>query len=150
MSRFDVLVVLGAPLARDGSLGAAVAERVEAGVAAWKAGVAPLILVTGVHEATAMKRRAVDAGVPPEAILVERAARTTRENALRSSELMRAHGLERAGIVTQAYHRPRSVAAFRRLGVDAEAIDFPSRPSTVRAQLREWVGRIVYKLRGWI
>jgi uncharacterized SAM-binding protein YcdF (DUF218 family) len=146
----DALVVLGAALAADGSLGPALAERVEAGVAAWKAGRAPLLLMTGALEASAMRARAVELGVPRASILVEHTALTTRENALFSREVLRAHGLERVLIVTQPYHRRRGVAAFRRVGIEAEALDFPSVRQPLRAVLRELPALVVYKLRGWI
>jgi len=145
----DVIVVLGAALGPEGDLGPALAERVLVGVEAWRAGRAPLLMMSGIREAEKMKRRAVKLGVPPERILVESEARTTRENALRCAELMRAHGLVRALVVTQAYHRPRAVAAFRRVGVAAEALAFVG-PTQLRWHARELVARLVYRVRGWI
>ena len=61
-ARFDVIVVLGAALGPEGDLGPALAERVLAGVEAWRAGQAPMLLMTGSYEAEKMKRRAVEAG----------------------------------------------------------------------------------------
>jgi uncharacterized SAM-binding protein YcdF (DUF218 family) len=150
MSRADVLVVLGAALLPDGRLGPALAERVEAGVAAWKAGTAPWLLMTGAYEAPAMRRRALELGVPESAILVEQTALTTRDNARFCGELLRARGLGRALVVTQRYHRVRSVAAFRRAGVEAAALAFRSRRAPPRAWVRELVALVAYKLRGWI
>jgi uncharacterized SAM-binding protein YcdF (DUF218 family) len=146
---FDVIVVLGAALGPDGDLGPALAERVLAGVEAWRAGRAPLLLMTGKFEAEKMKRRAVKLGVPGEQVLVEPTSLTTRENALRCAEVMRAHGLGRALVVTQSYHRPRSVAAFRRAGVTAEALAFVG-PTRLKWHARELVARLVYRARGWI
>ena len=145
-----MIVVLGAALSRDGGLGPALAERVEAGVAAWKAGRAPLLLMTGALEASAMRARAVELGVPGEAILIEHSALTTRENALFCAEILRRRGLERALLVTQRYHRPRSVAAFRRAGVEAEALGFDGRSATARMLARECVALAVYGARGWL
>ena len=150
MKRADALVVLGAALGPDGRLGPALEERVAAGVAAWKAGAAPWLLMTGAIEASAMRRRAVELGVPESAILVEHTALTTRDNALFSGAMLRERGLTRALVVTQRYHRRRSVAAFRRVGVDAEALPFAARRTPTRAVLRELVALAVYKLRGWI
>jgi uncharacterized SAM-binding protein YcdF (DUF218 family) len=146
----DVLVVLGAALRSDGRLGPALAERVEAGVAAWKRGHAAHLLMTGAREASAMRARAVELGVPHEAILIEHAALTTRENALFCREVLRAHGARRVVVVTQPYHRRRGVLAFRRVGLHAEALEFPSVRPPPRAVLREVVALVVYKLRGWI
>jgi uncharacterized SAM-binding protein YcdF (DUF218 family) len=149
VSAFDVIVVLGAALGPDGELGPALAERVEAGVAAWRRGEAPLLLMTGAREADKMRARAIASGVPAERILVEPSALTTRENALRCAEIMRAHGLARALVVTQAYHRPRAVAAFRRCGVDAAPLRFAGH-QRAKQVAREVIALAVYQLRGWL
>ena len=85
-----------------------------------------------------MKRRAVKLGVPAERVLVETAALTTRENATGCAAIMRAHGLARALVVTQPFHRARAVAAFRRAGVDGRGArvrrDAPSRWQTRAAR----------------
>jgi uncharacterized SAM-binding protein YcdF (DUF218 family) len=148
--KFDVIVVLGAALGPDGTLGPALAERVEMGVIAWKRGYAPWLLMTGEREASAMREVAISSGVPADQILVEHQARTTRENAIYSGALLRERGLRRALVVTQPYHRARAVAAFRRVGVEAEALEFWSRRQTPRQQARELVARAVYRVRGWI
>jgi uncharacterized SAM-binding protein YcdF (DUF218 family) len=146
---YDVIIVLGAALTREGELGPALAERVHFGVAAWREGQAPKLIMTGIHEAQKMKARAMSLGVPDGAILVEHQARTTRENAIHSAALMRQHRLTSALLVTQPYHRPRAVAAFRRLGVAARAMRFPSRPR-LKQIARELVALAFYKSRGWI
>jgi uncharacterized SAM-binding protein YcdF (DUF218 family) len=146
----DVIVVLGAALNPDGSLGPALAERVEAGAEAWRRGLAPRMIVTGALEATAMRERAIELGVRADAILLEHIALTTRQNALFSSALMRRHGMRRALIVTQPYHMRRSVSAFRRAGVEADALWFESRRNPPRQILREYVALVIYRLRGWL
>jgi uncharacterized SAM-binding protein YcdF (DUF218 family) len=146
---FDVIVVLGAALGPEGDLGPALAERVLAGVEAWRAGRAPTLLMTGRYEAEKMKARAIKLGVPAGRVLVETAALTTRQNATGCAAILRAQGLARALVVTQAYHRPRAVAAFRKLGVDADALEFAG-SSRVKWQLRELLARAVYRARGWI
>ena len=143
----DVIVVLGAPLSLDGRLQTAGRERVEAGVAAWRAGLAPRLLFTGgrtdpsvwadlraglfgpqarerggLAEAEAMRDHAVALGVPREAILVEDRARSTEENAVHVAVLMREHDLRRALLVTQPYHLRRSLALFHRAGVAAATL----------------------------
>jgi uncharacterized SAM-binding protein YcdF (DUF218 family) len=146
---FDVIIVLGASLSPEGDLGPALGERVYHGIEAWRSGQAALLLMTGKHEAMKMKARAVKYGVPEVQVLTETTARTTRENALRCAELMHARRLGRALIVTQAFHRPRAVAAFRRCGVDAEAMPFIGLESA-KLRLREVIALAVYKLRGWV
>ena len=146
----DVIVVLGAALGPEGDLGPLLAERVLAGVEAWRAGRAPMLLMTGKYEAVLMRRRAVKLGVPEERVLVETAALTTRENATGCAAMLRAHGMRRALVVTQRFHRARAVAAFRRAGVEeAEALAYPSMPVALKTRLRERVARAVYRARGW-
>jgi uncharacterized SAM-binding protein YcdF (DUF218 family) len=146
---FDVIIVLGAVLSPEGDLGPALGERVYHGIEAWRARRAPMIIMTGKHEALKMKARAIKYGVPDENILTEPTARTTRENALRCSELMRVHRFERALLVTQAFHRRRALAAFRRCGVDVEPLGFVGLESA-KLRIREVIAFSVYKLRGWV
>ncbi len=146
----DVIVVLGAALAPGGQLGPALAERVEAGAAAFHRGLAAKMIVTGALEATAMRTRAVALGVPFEAILLEHTALTTRQNALFSSTLMRAHGFRRALIATQPYHMRRAIASFRSVGVEAEPLLFPSERTSLRQVAREYGALVLYGLRGWL
>lgn len=139
----DVIVVLGAPLGEDGRLGRVVRERVEAGVAAWKAGLAPWLLFTGgrtdpsvwadlragiygaqarersgVAEAAGMRDHARALGVPAEAILLEERARSTEENARYAASMMAERGLRRALVVTQPFHLRRSLRWFAQEGVE--------------------------------
>src|SRR5215470_8586977 len=83
---FDAIVVLGAPLGPDGALTAVLGERVDAGVALWRRGAAPLLCFAGgrtrgaaVAEADAMAAAARAAGVPAAALVVEKESRNTYE-----------------------------------------------------------------------
>jgi uncharacterized SAM-binding protein YcdF (DUF218 family) len=147
----DVLIVLGAALTPNMKrLGPALEERMMAGATAFSRGLATRMIVTGKFEAALMRERAVELGVPRDAVLLEHTALTTRENALFSAKLMRDHGLRTALLVTQPYHRRRAVAAFRRAGVDARALAFESQRSNARAVVREYGALAVYGLRGWL
>lgn len=140
----DVIVILGAGLRGDGSLGRSAEERVEAGVAARARHPGKPLLLTGGScdsslrgdlrswlfgararrrrgrtEAEAMRERVVMLGVPTGEILVENAACSTEENAQLAAGLMRIHDLRRALLVTQPYHLKRSLALFRQEGVEA-------------------------------
>src|SRR5438093_9663741 len=61
-----------------------------------------------------MKRTAVAAGVPANAVAVEGASATTEENALRVAELMKTRGLVSAILVTSPYHQRRAALLFER------------------------------------
>ena len=110
----DAIVVLGAPL------GPTLEERVHAGVELFMRGLAPRMILSGIApEAPAMARIASELGVPEDAIWIEDRARSTRENAERSAELMEAAGLRTAIVVTTPYHLRRAMAFFARVGVQA-------------------------------
>jgi uncharacterized SAM-binding protein YcdF (DUF218 family) len=113
-------------------------------------------------------------GVPRSAMLLEPNSLNTRENAVNSLEIMKAQKIQKILLVTSAMHMPRSMLIFKKLGIDAIAaptdytslqLDQASRSSweatildsfpdadqmrrTTRA-LKEYIGILVYRLRGW-
>ena len=113
----DPLAKADAIVAISGDTGA----RTDTAVALWKQGYAPLLIFSGgssdpesVASAELMKRSAVAAGVPENAIAVEGASATTEENAERVAELMKARGLASAILVTSPYHQRRAAMLFER------------------------------------
>lgn len=96
------------------------------GVAAFHAGLAQSMIVTGGFgrhpptEAEAMAALAREMGVPDPAIVAERSARNTHESARYCAVLMRRRGWRRALIVTDGWHLPRSLLAFRAYGIQGE------------------------------
>src|SRR6266508_3102218 len=107
----DPLAKADAIVAISGDTGA----RAETAFALWKQGYAPLLIFSGgssdpqsVASAELMKRAAVAAGVPANAIAVEGASATTEENAERVAELMKSRGLVSAILVTSPYHQRRA------------------------------------------
>jgi len=120
----DAIVVLGAPLAPDGRLSDVLRERVLAGHELWRAGLAPLVCVTGGPsrgrtEAAAMAEALADLGVPADALRVEPEARTTAENATRVAALLAADGVRTVWLVTQPFHLRRACWLFERAGLAA-------------------------------
>ncbi len=118
------IVVLGAPLASDGTLSSVVAERVAAGIALWQAGAAPRLVMSGgcsrgasLAEAPAMAAVARAAGVAADALVVEDRSRTTAENAHEVARLLPPGA--RVWLVTQPFHGRRARWWFRRVGLDA-------------------------------
>ena len=113
----DPLAKADAIVAISGDTGA----RTDTAVALWKQGYAPLLIFSGgssdpesVASAELMKRAAVAAGVPANAIAVEGASATTEENAERVAELMKTRGLASAILVTSPYHQRRAAMLFER------------------------------------
>jgi uncharacterized SAM-binding protein YcdF (DUF218 family) len=100
-------------------------------------------------------------GIAPERIIRETRSRTTFENADNTRALLESTGLSDCALVTSAFHMPRSVGLFRKLGIPITPwpVDYRtsgqltlgpdfSQPS-LNAQLtttamREWIGLIAY------
>lgn len=107
-------------------------------------------------------------GVPPEVILIEGNSRNTYENAKETKKLMNSRQIDKILLVTSAFHMPRALATFKTAGIDA--IPSPSSYSIVnyshpqilewipslgnlgkmQALIREKLGILVYRHRGWI
>jgi len=116
-------------------------------------------------------------GVPQGAIWLESESRNTYENAVYAKEFLEARGIEKVILVTSALHMPRSVALFEAQGLEVisaptdynvtqpgwEHLKQPNLaaqlynllPSaenlslTTRA-LKEYLGLLAYRLRGWL
>ena len=113
----DAIVVLGCGSA------ARLARRVERGARLYRAGAAPLLLLSGggrgsEPEAEVMRRLALAAGVPEAALLLESGSRNTWENAQESAHLLRLRGLGRVVLVSDRAHLPRAALQFRLAGLD--------------------------------
>lgn len=116
-------------------------------------------------------------GVPEEAIWLEPESLNTYENALFSREILDREGIDRIVLVTSALHMPRAVALFEHQ--DLEVIPAPTDYSITQERwdrlwepnltaqifnlfpsvgnledttvaLKEYIGILVYGLRGWL
>ena len=155
----DAIVVLGSALRPDGSLSLVGEERVAAGVALWKKGRAPLLVLTGnrpawaipghgaspISEAEAMASRARALDVPQAALLIEAGSRSTFENARGCAMLLLPRGARRVWIVTQPFHLRRAVRQFRGAGFEAlgfhieDSLQYRHPATGLRWVLREYV-----------
>jgi uncharacterized SAM-binding protein YcdF (DUF218 family) len=117
-NRFDTLIVLGYPATPDGKPEPEMRERVLEAVREFKAGVAPRIIVSGAAahnrfvEADVMAHLAAANGVPVFAIVEERQARNTIENAAYSVRIMQTHGWRSAEVISSPAHVPRAGMIF--------------------------------------
>jgi len=152
----------------------------------FRAGKAPSILVSGGNiaffgntsstPAEEMRFLLVEMGIPNQAIWLESKSQNTYENALYCAQILREKGIKRVILVTSAMHMPRSVALFKKQGIEVipSPADFsvtvqnwneqnatpeawlvnllPSAGnlSTTSAVLKEYIGIFVYHLRGWL
>jgi len=104
-------------------------------------------------------------GIARERIVAEDKSRNTVENALFSLQLAKPEPGERWLLVTSAYHMPRAIGVFRKVGFNVEAhpVDwrtrgpedvlrpFPTLGDGLRrtdTAVREWVGLAIYWLTG--
>lgn len=95
------------------------AARTEHAVELYKAGWASIIIFsgaaqdkTGPSNALTMRRTAIAAGVPAESILIEEYGETTKQNAIKTNELLETHGIRSVILVTSGYHQRRASLEF--------------------------------------
>ena len=96
----------------------------------YKAGKAPIILLSGgadltvvnESEAKAMARFITDLGVTESALLLEERSRTTSENAAFSAAILKTHQIDHILLVTSATHVLRATRLFRAQGLEVEPI----------------------------
>jgi uncharacterized SAM-binding protein YcdF (DUF218 family) len=122
-------------------------------------------LIAGEREAPFAFRLFETFGIAPDRILLEDRSRNTMENALHSKEIARPLPGQRWLLVTSAYHMPRAIGVFRKVGfaVEPYPVDWRTRgaqdalrPFTsvgdglrrVDTAVREWVGLAVYWITG--
>ncbi len=122
-ARFDTIIVLGCPANPDGKPSPVQRERVSEGVRQYRAGRAPMLIMTGgaAHnryvEAEVMASIAEAQGVPPAAILQELQAQNTIQNAFYSVQIMKAHSWHSAEVVSSRSHLPRASLIFSRFPI---------------------------------
>jgi uncharacterized SAM-binding protein YcdF (DUF218 family) len=130
----------------------------------------------GLAESSDMADILVNLGVPNSAILQDSKSLNTYQNAVNVRQIMQERGIRRVLLVTSAMHMPRSLRIFQRQGIEAipaptdflitqQEINEPSSSpqatllnlvpdadqlqNTTRA-LKEYIGTVVYHLRGWL
>ncbi|MEE3716352.1 YdcF family protein [Tumidithrix elongata RA019] len=156
-------------------------DRIIHGSRLWKQGKAPWLIVSGGRaewygeggnpESQDMSEIAQLLGVPASAILQDSTSLNTRENAVNVQQILQSRKINRILLVTSALHMPRSLAIFKRLGIEAIAaptdfwvvnntnekgwtaiLDFLPNAEALRKTnnaLREIVGLWTYTILGW-
>ena len=178
LSRAQAIVVLGGaihmPSSRHENSGLIDhSDRLLHALRLYRAGKAPVVVCSGggragTSEARVMGRLLQEWGVPAEAILLEEQSLSTLENALFSYPVLKTRGIRHILLVTSAMHMPRAAAVFRKAGFEVSPAPADFRTGwgersgffgwlpdagylmwSDRA-LKEWIGFLVYRLRGWI
>lgn len=149
-------------------------SRVDTAADLYHARRAPVVIVSGaalegtVSEAQIMANSLRQHGVPPDAIIQESESLTTYQNGLYTARLLKERGIDHVLLVTSALHMPRSMGVFRKQRINATPagsppqIVVPDDPafsfwlpsmhvlSASRSVVKEYVGMLVYWLRGWL
>lgn len=160
----DVLVVLGADMLGDGTLGLGSYWRAVYGVRAYRKHAFRKVIVCGGDGgssrplAEAMSEFMQALGVPGEAIVLEGKSRSTRENALFTKDLLQ--GERRVVLVTSDFHMWRSRRVFERVGLEVVAMPFPDIGKRWSGWPQRWPcswevgGELMkigyYRMKGWI
>ena len=122
----DCILVLGCQVRNNGIPSHMLEDRLKRGIALYDLGVAPKLLMSGDHgradydEVAAMKRTAVEAGIPSEDVFMDHAGFSTYETVYRAKEIF---GAKRIVIVTQEYHLYRAIYIAQALGLEAYGVD---------------------------
>jgi vancomycin permeability regulator SanA len=118
----DCILVLGCYVRPDGVPSPLLQDRIDMGVALYKLGAAPRLLMSGDHgqpeynEVGAMKSSAMQMGVPAEDIFMDHAGFCTYDSVYRAKEVF---GAKKIIIVTQEYHLYRALYIAESPGLEA-------------------------------
>ena len=134
LTRADAIVILGGGVDLQGNPSGSTRERVYYGVALYKEGFAPaLVLSTGVtdlfNEAQVMREYAVSLGVPEQDIVLEESSRNTYENVLSVHRLFQEKQWKQAIVVSSPYHMRRIAMIYEKAFPEASPLYAPVRPS---------------------
>ncbi|MDQ2730602.1 MAG: YdcF family protein [Armatimonadota bacterium] len=131
-----VAIVFGAKVLPGGVLSTVLRARVDAAISLYKASKVKKLLMTGDNgradydEVTAMKTYAVKKGVPPEDVVRDFAGFRTLDSCYRARHIFE---VDKAILVTQAFHLPRALFTARHMGIDA--VGFVADPGVTDDQL---------------
>ena len=122
---YDVIIVLGCGVYADGTPTPLLSDRLDAAIYLYNQGAAPKILMSGDHykdnynEVAAMRKYAMDRGVPSEDIFMDHAGLSTYDSMYRAANIFQ---IENAIVVTQEYHLARALYLADSMGIDAVGV----------------------------
>ena len=127
----------------------------------------PIVQEDAKSEAEVIEGFLNEFGIDSANIVLESDSRNTRENAINSLAIMQKNGFSSALLVTSALHMPRAAAVFRQAGVNFSPVSIDTLSSSLARRsvfaflpnskaldistqaIKEWIGLLVYRLRGW-
>lgn len=134
--------------------GDATGKRLQTAVRLLQTGQVGKLLLTGAgnggDDGAWLRARALELGVPPDAVLVENQSRTTHDNVALAIPIIRAQGWKRIALVTSPWHMPRALGAARKALPSVEWLAAPAEGEDQKAPASEPIKRLWYRLRGWM
>ena len=137
-----VAIVLGARVYDSGRPSPWLTYRLDAAAELYLSGRVDALLVSGdgregAHdEPGTMRDYLVDAGVPPQAVVLDTAGYDTYDTCVRAHEVF---GVSQALVVTQDFHAPRAVTLCRQAGIDAQGVADTRARANRTTWVRSWV-----------
>ena len=143
------ILVLGCLVRDDGEPGGMLEDRLEVGIALYRDGVAPKLLMSGDHgsesydEVNAMKQYALEKGVDSSDVFMDHAGFSTYDSLYRARDIFQA---KKVIIVTQGYHLYRALYTANAMGLEACGVAADLRPYAGMPyfELREKAARVSY------
>ena len=118
-------IILGCGVYADGTPTPMLRDRLDTGIALYRAGVVPKLLLSGDHgqveynEIGCMYNYCLQAGVADEDIFLDHAGFSTYDSMYRAKSIFR---VERMIVVTQTYHEFRALYIGREMGIDVTGV----------------------------
>lgn len=142
----DAILVLGAYVHEDGRLSDMLADRMKVGISLYKGGAGKVLLLSGdgrtdaYNEPEAMKRYAMEQGVPEEDIVLDEAGLSTYDSVCRAAAMEEYDSLI---VVSQTYHLYRALYVAEDVGVEAIGVsaDLQYYWGQLKRELREVLAR---------
>ncbi len=142
----DCILILGCLVKNGSTPSGMLQDRLTVGIALYKEGVAPKLLMSGDHgtktydEVNTMKQVALDLHVPEDDVFMDHAGFSTYESMYRAKEVF---GAKKIVIVTQGYHMYRALHDARTLGLEAYGVtsDLHSYGKVLYNSVRETAAR---------
>ena len=146
MEYVDCIIVLGCQVRADKSPSDMLKDRLDHALMLYEGGASAKLLMSGDHgrtdynEVAAMKKRAIEEGVPSSDVFMDHAGFSTYESVYRAKEVF---GAKKILIVTQEYHLYRALHVAEALGVEAYGVsaDLHSYWGQSQRDLREVAAR---------
>jgi vancomycin permeability regulator SanA len=146
----DAIVILGAKVYDDDTLSSVLKDRVETGCQLYNNNNAQIIIMSGSQqEAEAMKKYAIDFGIPEYAIKLDTEGLSTFESAERAKEYFE---VDSVIMVTQLFHIHRAVYLGRAVGLETYGVacaETGYTTSWVTTSIREPLARVKAIISAW-